>query len=205
MATKKNPTDKPKKAKKPNRPKGENGAAKEAAAAPEKPAESAAPAGDQTNLRIETYMAELPCKLTEEDVKKRAKLAAKLVARRVKVRDRAKLEAKARRAEIAEIDQQIDTHSQEVREEITHQMVKCERRFNYETKRVTDYRMDSGEELTGSTRDMTDAELQTFLNFEEPLPPPPGGGSAEDDLDDEFGGGDEPAGDEDAEGDDKKD
>lgn len=185
MATKKKATRKPKK------PKDE-------ATSPEKPEETKAPPSDQPNLRIETYMAEQPCKLTDEDVKKRSKLAAKLVGKRDKVRETAKLEAKARRSEIQTIEEQIRTTSQEVREEVTHQMVKCERRFNYDTKKVTDVRLDTGENI--GTREMTEAELQTFFNFEEPLPPPPGGGSAEDDLDDEFGGGE---GDDDPEGDEK--
>jgi hypothetical protein len=177
MATKKKPTDKPKKGKGSKKP------ADEAATT-----EAKAPPGDQPNLRIETFMAEQPCKLSDEDVKQRSKLAAKLVAKRDKVRETAKSESKARRLEIQGIEEQIRTTSQEVREEVTHRMVKCERHFNYDTKRVTDIRLDTGE-ITGTPRDMTDAELQTFFNFDEPLPPP-AGGSAEDDLDNEFGGGD---------------
>jgi chemotaxis protein histidine kinase CheA len=179
MATKKT-EKKPKKEKAAKKPRG--------SAAATSANEAKAPAGDQPNLRIETFMAEQPCKLSDEDVKQRSKLAAKLVAKRDKVRETAKSESKARRLEIQGIEEQIRTTSQEVREEVTHRMVKCERHFNYDTKRVTDIRLDTGE-ITGTPRDMTDAELQTFFNFDEPLPPP-AGGSAEDDLDNEFGGGD---------------
>lgn len=200
MATKKTDKAKPK-AKAAKKPKGEKaGDGKEApASAPEKPADGAAPAGDQPNLKIETFMAEQPCKLSDEDVKQRSKLAAKLVAKKEKVRETARSEAKARRLELSDIEEKIRTTSQEVREEVTYRMVKCERHFNYDTKKVTDIRLDTGE-VIGTPRDMTDAELQTFFNFDEPLPPPAGGGSAEDDLDDEFGGG----GDEGNEPDDEK-
>lgn len=147
-------------------------------AASEKAAQ--APTGDATKVRVEHITMELPCPLTPEDVALRAQTAARLVADRAQKRSDAKDENKRRKLEIAEIEAKIDTNSREVREGLTQRMVKCERTYYYETKRVVDVRLDNGGVV--NDREMTENELQTQFPFD-------GGGS----LDDEFGG-DEGAG-----------
>jgi len=169
MAKKKPQTDKkPKQGKAGGQPATTDAQGKAASAAP----------GDASKVRVEHISMELPCPLTADDVALRAQTAARLVADRAQKRSDAKDENKRRKLEIAEIEAKIDTNSREVREGLTQRMVKCERTYYYETKRVVDIRLDNGGVV--HDREMTDAELQTQFPFDGE-----GGGS----LDDEFGGG----------------
>jgi hypothetical protein len=83
--------------------------------------------------------------------------------------------AKANRMKLTEFETEIRRLSGAIREREEMRLVDCERRFDYETGRVTDVRLDSGEVL--AVRDMSEVERQKDL----PLG----------DIDEEFGGNDD--------------
>jgi len=145
-------------------------------------------AGKSTSLpptKIEQYSANLKVILTKDEVADLADRAAALLQDRDTMEEEQKSRAKAAKAEIERVEAELREVSNQVRTKATYQDVQCERRYLYDTGKVQEWRMDTGE--MRSERDMTDAEKQRDLPFDDSDDKGATGGG---DLDDEFSGDD---------------
>jgi hypothetical protein len=112
----------------------------------------------------------LRVELTEKEIAKRALRAANILVQIRTAKLDKKDSAKAFKTQIDALDKEHDRLSDEVRTRATEKTVTCERVFDFETKMVSEVRLDTG--AVEVERPMTDEELQ--LDF------------IEDDLDGEF-------------------
>jgi hypothetical protein len=135
-------------------------------------------------VKIEPYMTNLRCKLTVEQVADYADRAATLLADRDSKEDDQKARAKQAKSELEAIEAELRRVSNIVRTKAIYEDIQCERRFVYETKKVQEWRLDTGEMI--SERDMNAHETQMGLGFNDKPTAAPS--DDEPDLDDEFGG-----------------
>jgi hypothetical protein len=134
-------------------------------------------------VKIEPYVSNLRCKLSLEQVADYADRAATLLADRDSKEDDQKARAKQAKSELESIEAELRRVSNIVRTKAVYEDIQCERRFVYETKKVQEWRLDTGEMI--GERDMNAHETQMGLGFEDK---PTGSANDEPDLDDEFGG-----------------
>jgi hypothetical protein len=127
------------------------------------------------DVKIQKYQRDLPAALNREEIEERAQMMSRKLSERDAWEVDAKEIAKANRMKLTEFETEIRRLSGAIREREEMRLVDCERRFDYETGRVTDVRLDSGEVL--AERDMSEIERQKDL----PLG----------DIDEEFGGSDD--------------
>lgn len=135
-------------------------------------------------VKIEPYMTNLRCKLSVEQVADYADRAATLLADRDSKEDDQKARAKQAKSELEAVEAELRRVSNIVRTKAIYEDIQCERRFVYETKKVQEWRLDTGEMM--SERDMNAHETQMGLSFNDKPSAAPDGD--EPDLDDEFGG-----------------
>ena len=145
---------------------------------------------EKNKIRAEKFERKLRVILTREEIEERADRAAHLLGERDAKEELAKAAQKHAKSEIEEIEAQMRRISGEVRDKSTYREIKCERRFDFESKKVIEFRLDTDEEI--ERRDMTAEELQMGLDFDgapDDKPDPDGGG----DVDDDFAEGDDKA------------
>jgi hypothetical protein len=131
-------------------------------------------------MKTEPFTRDLRVTLKAEEIAERADRAAQILADRDSKEEELKAHAKHAKSVIESLEAEMRRLSNEVRTKATYQEVRCERRFLYDTGKVIEVRLDTGEVL--SERDMNDSEKQRDL-FD-------GNGSG---LEDEFSGGGEAA------------
>jgi hypothetical protein len=117
----------------------------------------------ERNEKRVPFTRDLKCELSREEVEERAQEAASILERRDQKEADAKEEAKRRKNEIAQLDLEHRILSSEVRSKTTTRPVECERVYDYDAGKVTEYRSDTGEKL--HSRNMTDSERQKDLDL----------------------------------------
>lgn len=127
---------------------------------PEPPKESGKP---KPMTKVEPFLRELTCELTDEEWGEVAKLAAEALAKHDSKVEEQKAAAEHAKAVIKDYAAELRRLSQQVRERSVRRPVACERTFDYEQRSVTDKRTDTGEVIY--QRPMTDAESQVDLPF----------------------------------------
>jgi hypothetical protein len=150
-------------------------ATREGESSSETPAEKQPPP-----VKVEPYVSNLRCKLSLEQVADYADRAATLLADRDSKEDDQKARAKQAKSELESVEAELRRVSNIVRTKAVYEDIQCERRFVYETKKVQEWRLDTGEMI--GERDMNAHETQMGLSFDEKP------AADESDLDDEFGG-----------------
>jgi hypothetical protein len=137
------------------------------------------PAADKTPIvKIEPYLQNLKVILTKEQIADRADRAAQLLQDRDQKEEEQKATAKHAKSVIETIEAELRRLSSEVRTKATYEDVNCERRFVYESKKVQEWRLDTGEMI--SERDMNEHEKQREFGFSDD--------KGEHEFPDEFGG-----------------
>lgn len=113
--------------------------------------------------KIERFQRALRVDLSEKEVQDAADRAAICLAEHDGKLEQLKADTEHAKAKIKDLAAELRRLSNMVRERATTRPVECEKRFDYETKKVRDTRLDTGETLF--ERAMTDAELQPDLPF----------------------------------------
>lgn len=120
---------------------------------------------EQKNEKRVPFTRELKCALTREEVEERAQEAASVLERRDQREAELKEEAKRWKNVIAQLDVEFRMLSSEVRNKATTRSVECERVYDYDAKKVTEFRRDTGEVL--HVRNMAESECQKDLDLGE--------------------------------------
>jgi hypothetical protein len=123
---------------------------------------SETPSGNEKRVQ---YTRELTCPLSREEVEERAQQAAALVERMDQRTAELKEQAARAKNEIHQLDLEHRALSSEVRSKTAVRPVACERIFDYDSGRVVETRLDTGEVLT--SRQMVDSERQRDLDLDD--------------------------------------
>jgi hypothetical protein len=118
------------------------------------------------DVKIERVTRKLRVELTTEEVAKRADRCAHLVAERSSKKEAQKSATAHANAEIKQLDAELSSLSNEVRDKAKYSDVDCERRYNYRLGRVEEVRLDT--KAVVSERAMTGAERQLENGLKEP-------------------------------------
>jgi hypothetical protein len=153
MAAKKDKTPKADKPKAKKKAKKGKGSEPEDSSEPENPKED--------DLKIVGYSSRLTVKLTPEEQHQRAQASGHLFAKRDNFETKLKNWVSQQKAHLKEMDRELRALNAALRDGSEEQDVKCERRYNYTTRLVTEVRLDTGEVL--SSRPMNGAESQKEL------------------------------------------
>jgi hypothetical protein len=112
----------------------------------------------EPNVKIERFARTLRVELTPEEVARRADRCAHVVAEREGKVEEAKTATAHIKARIKELDAELRSLSNEVRDKAKYTEVDCERRYNYRLGTIAVVRLDTN--ATVDERAMTGAERQ---------------------------------------------
>jgi hypothetical protein len=116
-----------------------------------------------TDLKIEPYQQRLPVMLTERELLGAGDRAAHL-SKEAHEAEEARKEADATaKATVKRLQNEADALLATVRDKREYRLVSCERRFDFRLGKVTEIRVDTGEQL--EERPMRDDERQTELGL----------------------------------------
>lgn len=112
----------------------------------------------EPNVKIERFARTLRVELSPEEVARRADRCAHVVAEREGKVEEAKTATAHIKARIKELDAELRSLSNEVRDKAKYAEVDCERRYNYRIGTIAVVRLDTN--ATVDERAMTGAERQ---------------------------------------------
>lgn len=121
-------------------------------------------------MAIETrrFHQPLATTLTPEEVKARAEESATLDGEIEKAKTELKAITHDRKAEISDRESRRKQLQKEVREKTTIRSVECEERKDFGTGYLSVHRLDTGEEVQGSRRELSGEERQRGLGLDDP-------------------------------------